>query len=131
MLWLLLLTVLNAGYVASAPSATVFYIANVLLHLVLGAASVVWLAFAFRRSPRVVPLVLAGVLGVYLIFAGATTDHRTILIAHISLAVAGLALLMPRWIAPLATLTLLALALRFGAPPQRIRNPKTVPLSMN
>ena len=130
MFWMLLVTVLNAAYVAAAPSATVFYIANVLLHLLLGAACVVWLGFAYRRSARVVPLVLAGVLGVYLTFAGATTDHRGILVAHIALAVAGLALLMPRWSAPLAVLAVLALALRFGAPPARIRNPKTVPLSM-
>ncbi|MGA2721902.1 MAG: tetratricopeptide repeat protein [Bryobacteraceae bacterium] len=131
MFWLLLMTVLNAAYVAAAPSATVFYIANVLLHLLLGTASVVWLGFAYRRSARVVPLVLAGVLGVYLAFVGATTDHRGILLAHIALAVAGLALLMPRWTAPLAALAVLALALRFGAAPERIRNPRTVPLSMN
>ncbi len=118
MLPFLILTVLNAAYVAAAPTATVFYIANVLLHLVLGAASVVWLAFTYRRSPKFIPLALAGVLGVYLIFAGATTDHRAILWAHIALAVIGLALLLPRCAAPLGLLTVLALGLRFGWTPQ-------------
>ena len=131
MFWLVLITVLNAAYVAAAPTPTVFYIANVLLHLLLGAATVVWLGYRYRRNPRVTPLVLAAGLGAYLTIAGATTDHRGILLAHIALAVAGLALLMPRWTAPLATLTILALALRFGGSPDRIRNPKTVPLSMN
>ncbi len=130
MFYLLLVTVLNAAYVGAAPSPTVFYIANVLLHLALGAASVVWLVFTYHRSPKVVPLAIAGVLGAYLIFAGATTDHRAVLIAHIALAVVGLALLLPRWTAPLGVLAGLALALRFGAPPQRIRNPRTVPLAM-
>ncbi|MGO9968964.1 MAG: tetratricopeptide repeat protein [Bryobacteraceae bacterium] len=131
MFWLLAVTVLNAAYVAAAPSATVFYIANVLLHLVLGATSVAWLGYTYRRHARVVPLVLAGVLGVYLIFAGATTDHRAILLAHIALAVIGLALLMPRWTAPLAALAVLALAIRFGPRPERIRNPNITPVSMS
>jgi Flp pilus assembly protein TadD len=131
MILLLILTVLNAAYVAAAPSATVFYIANVVLHLALGAATVIWLAFAYRRSPKLIPLALAGVLGVYLIFAGATTDHRAILWAHIALAVTGLALLLPRFAVPLGVLTLLALTLRFGTTPDRIRNSHTVPVSMN
>jgi hypothetical protein len=43
--------------------ATVFYIANVLLHLVLGAPlSSGWADW--RRSPRVLPLVVAGALDV-------------------------------------------------------------------
>jgi len=130
MLWVLLAAVLNAAYIAAAPAPTVFYIGNVLLHLVLGATVVVWLVGRYRRSARVGPLALAGALGVYLIFAGATRDHYAILIAHIALAVAGLALLMPRWTAPLAVLSVLAIALRFGTPPDRIRNPHTVPMTM-
>jgi Flp pilus assembly protein TadD len=130
MFWLLLVTVLNAAYVAAAPSPTIFYIGNVLLHLILGAASVVWLGRTYRSNARVVPLLLAGVLGVYLIFAGATTDHRAILLAHIALAVIGLALLMPRWTVPLAVLTVVAAALRFAPSPDRIRNPEVTPVSM-
>jgi Flp pilus assembly protein TadD len=131
MLPLLIVTLLNAAYVAAAPSPTVFYIGNVLLHLLLGAASVVGLALAYRRSPKIVPLLISAALGVYLIFVGATTDHRTVLIAHIVLAIAGLSILLPRWTAPILTLAVLSLALRFGAPPSYIRNPKTAPLSMN
>jgi Flp pilus assembly protein TadD len=131
MFWLFLAAVLNAAYVAAAPAATVFYIANVVAHLFLGAAVVVWLGYRYRGNLKVAPLVLAGLLGVYLMIAGATTDHRAILLTHIALAVVGLALLMPRWIAPLGALAVLAVALRFGAQVERIRNPEIVPVSMN
>jgi tetratricopeptide (TPR) repeat protein len=130
MIWLLLVMAVNAAYVAALPSATVFYIANVLLHLVLGAAVVLWLGWTWRRSPKVLPLVVAGAFGCYLIFTGATTDHRLVLWGHIVLAVVGLAILLPRWSAGFALLTVLAATLRFGAPPDRIRNPQLVPASM-
>jgi hypothetical protein len=42
----------------------------------------------------------------------------------------GLAILLPRWSAGFALLTVLAATLRFGAPPDRIRNPQVVPASM-
>jgi Flp pilus assembly protein TadD len=127
--WLILLALLNAAYVAALPSATVFYIANVLLHLALGAAVVIWLLLR-KRTARTVPLAIAGVLGVYLIFAGATTDHRTILLAHIALAVVGLAILLPRWRVPIAALTILAATLRLNPTEARIHNPRIVPVSM-
>src|SRR5258705_7019568 len=130
MMWLLLVMALNAAYVAALPAPTVFYIANVLLHLVLGAAVVVWLGFRWRRSVKVLPLILAGALGAWLIFAGATLPHRWILLLHVALAVVGLAILLPRWSAALAVLTVAALALRLGTPEARIRNPKVVPVSM-
>ncbi|HLH20535.1 MAG TPA: tetratricopeptide repeat protein [Bryobacteraceae bacterium] len=130
MLWVLFLMVVNAAYVSALPSATIFYVANVLLHIVLGAAGVGWLLYQFRRSPRAVPLAVAFVLGLYLIFAGATFDHRTILWAHVLFAVCGLALLKPRWTPALAATFALALALRFGRAPERIRNPRTVAATM-
>ena len=46
-------------------------------------------------------------------------------------AAIGLAILVPRSRIYLAALTVLAMGLRFGTPPQRIRNPKVVPVSMN
>ncbi len=132
MLWILLLvTSLNAAYVAALPAASLFYVANVLLHLVLGTATVVWLARTWRRSPKFVPLAAAAAIGVYLMFVGATTEHRWALWAHILLAVAGLMIFLPaRWRAGLAILAVIAAALRFGLPQDRIHNPKIVPVSM-
>ncbi|MSV31415.1 MAG: tetratricopeptide repeat protein [Bryobacterales bacterium] len=130
MTWLLVLMALNAAYVAALPLPNVFYVANVVLHLALGAAVVLWLGFQWKRSPKVVPLTLAGILGVYLIFAGATTDHRVTLWAHIALGVIGLAILLPRWRVSLALLALAAGGVRWGTPENRIRNPKEVPLAM-
>ena len=96
MVWLILLMLLNAAFVAAFPSPTVFYIVNVLLHPLLGLAVV---AVLFRKSPGAKRWVLAAaaLLGAYLLFAGATRDHFAILWGHIALAVAGMALLMPRW----------------------------------
>ena len=127
MLWLILFALLNAAYVAALPSATVFYVANVLLHLVLGAAVVIVLA---RRRLQFVPLLCAGLLGAYLIVGGATRDHWSILYAHIALAVIGLGILLPRWRVPILALTVLAGALRYYAPQDRIQNPKVVPIAM-
>jgi len=40
MLWVLFVMLANAAYVAALPSATILYVANVLLHIVLGTAGV-------------------------------------------------------------------------------------------
>lgn len=130
MRWLLLLLVVNAAYVAALPSATVFYVANVLLHLALGTITVVWLARIWGRNPKIAPLAVAAVLGGYLIFKGAVTENRWILWSHIALAVIGLVMLLPRWRIGILTLALVAAALRFGMPENRITNPQIVPVSM-
>src|SRR3954465_577313 len=127
---LLILAILNAAYVAALPSATVFYVANVLLHLVLGAAVAALLLYRNRDAWKALPLLVASLFGLYMTIAGATFDHRSIVIAHIALSVAGLAILLPRWTPALAVAAALALALRLGPAPDRIRNPKVVPASM-
>src|ERR1043166_2470389 len=109
---LLFLLIGNAAYVAALPSATIFYVANVLLHLVLGAAAVVWLFRIHRRSAKFIPLALAALLGVYLIFKGAVTTNRWVVAAHIAFAVAGLALLLPKSRSALAVLAVAAAVLR-------------------
>jgi len=129
--FLVVLAIINAAYVAALPSPTIFYVANVLLHLALGIAATVWLCWASRRSPKVIPLVAAGLLGVYLMARGATSDHRTVLALHIALAVVGLLMLVPRARTLVVALALAAVIFRFGRPDDRIRNPRTPPLSMS
>jgi Flp pilus assembly protein TadD len=132
MKWLLALLLVNAAYVAALPSPTIFYVGNVLLHVVLGLAGAVLLCWQWRRSPKAALLAVSALLGGFLLVKGAVYDNRWALWAHIALAVAGVALLLPvaRWRAGLAVLVVAAAALRFGAMPDRIRNPQTVALSM-
>ena len=124
------IALMNAAYVAALPSPTIFYVANVVLHLGLGAAAAGWLIWKWRRSGRMVPLLVASLAGAYLAVRGATTDHRTALWLHIGFAVLGLMILMPRARAAIAALAFLAAGLRFYQPPNRIRNSQNVPLSM-
>jgi tetratricopeptide (TPR) repeat protein len=127
---LLILLIANSAYLAALPAANLLYIANIPLHLILGIAVSAALIYQSRRSPKVIPLLAATIIGIYLIPAGATTDHYKILWAHIALAVIGLTLIKPRYTLTLATLTFCAAALRFGLPKDRIVNPKVVPLAM-
>src|SRR5580698_6265778 len=128
---LLVLLIANSAYLAGLPGANAFYIANIPLHLVLGIVVSAMLIRQSGRSARVLPLVAAALIGIYLIPAGATTDHYKIVWLHIGLAVAGIAFLKPRWTVSLAALTLVAAGLRFGLPKERIVNAKAVPTSMN
>jgi len=105
--WLLILSlglVLNSAYIAAFADPTVFYVANALLHPLLGVLAGVCLLVFVRRHRdwfRGVAaaftglfLVLAAALGIYLLFVGMTRPHSLALYAHVGTAVAGLALLL-------------------------------------
>src|SRR3954471_14277072 len=89
---------IQSAYVAAAPSATLFYYANVALHVLLGAtvviASVVALA-AFRlrfngpQSAGAILTAAGAAFGVALTFVGATSPHHSMLLAHAGASVAG------------------------------------------
>jgi Flp pilus assembly protein TadD len=127
---LLVLLIANSAYLAALPQANLLYIANIPVHLILGTLVCAILIWQSKKSPKIIPLLLAALIGLYLIPAGATTDHYKILIAHIALAIAGLALIKPRYTLTLATLTFIAAALRLGLPKDRIANPTTIPTAM-
>lgn len=130
MIPLLILLIANAAYLAALPAANLFYIANIPLHLALGVIVCAMLIWRSRHTAKIIPLLAAALIGLYLIPAGATTGHYKILWVHVALGVAGLAFLKPRWTLTLATLTFVAAALRFGLPKDRIVNPKIVPTAM-
>ena len=74
---LFLVLLVNTAYVAAFSSATIFYMTNVLGHVVLGALLTIALLFVLRRSgllrgaPAAVGfLLLAFVLGAILTYAG-------------------------------------------------------------
>lgn len=79
---------LNSVYLSALPSATIFYMANVLLHLALGAGFLVLLRLRGWMWPGL-PIFLSVLPALYLIRYGAIRDHRMWLWAHIALAVAG------------------------------------------
>jgi tetratricopeptide (TPR) repeat protein len=131
--WVIVLLLASAAYVAALPSATLVYVAGILLHAGLGVLVTAWLAAAIWRAKqraRYVLLALSAALGIYLIFAGATRQHFPVLWIHIALAVLGLLILFPRLRTATVVLLIAAVTLRFGRPDDRIRNPRNVPLSM-
>ena len=127
---LYLLTLLNAAYLSAFPTATLFYVANLLLHLAVGTALTLWLIWKWRVSAKGLPLALTLLTGLYLTVRGATSDHRLILLLHIALALSCLLVLFPRLRVVTVTLALLAAMIRLTTPLDHIHNPKTAPLSM-
>jgi tetratricopeptide (TPR) repeat protein len=86
--------IVNSAYLVSFAQASIFYEANVLLHLGLG---LVLAALAIRWAPRYPrecgAFVAAALPAVYLAFAGNTLQHRWALWLHIALALTAVALI--------------------------------------
>src|SRR4029077_10283177 len=80
----LIVLLINTAYISAFASPTIFYMGNVLLHLVLGVVLTVALLFLMRQFPLAAGffLIAAG-LGVLLAIRGNTLDHRWALVAHI------------------------------------------------
>jgi len=152
---LFLVLLVNTAYIAAFPAATIFYMGNVLVHLVLGVvlavAVAVTLAMGRARTlprPALVFFAIALVAGVYLAWAGNVRENRWILWAHILSAGLGVAALIPfAWragrsaqfqrafaacIALLVILPSVAAGYHrlFPRASDRIRNPLHVPASM-
>ena len=142
------LLILNSAYLAAGSWATVLYMANVLLHVVLGllaAAGFGWLLWrrpAIRRGLRwpATLLLLSAGLGILLIFAGNTRSNAWALWTHIGLALAGVVWLVltrtRRTLirSGLAVVIVLPMAWRLthgpAGPEDVIRNQTEAPLSM-
>ncbi|MBV8820667.1 MAG: hypothetical protein JO022_20065, partial [Acidobacteriaceae bacterium] len=79
------LLLVNTAYVAALPSATIFFVANVLLHVVLGLAASAGLVWVLRSRASYSGWVLgfAALTGVWLIFAGATRSNHWIVALHV------------------------------------------------
>ena len=149
-----LILLLNSAYLLAFPSATLFYVANALLHVGLGAVLVLAFWWLLHKDPEMARrvwvargfMLLATLLGVYLAVFGATRDHNWVLWIHIGAAVVGSAALLvyvssrwPRFHRPFAivltTLILVPLAAfsyrnAFPDKADRIHNPLTAPLAM-
>jgi tetratricopeptide (TPR) repeat protein len=149
---------LNSLYLGARADASVFYFANVGLHVVLGLGATALGAALVRRHWRgldalqrsaAVTLGAGALLGVALLFTGATRAFRPLLHAHIILIAVGAVLILAalrrptwlatprgarRWVAAAAVLFLAAPAARWVAdlapPEHRIVNPPLPPLEM-
>ncbi len=150
-----LILLVNAGYLAAFASATLFYMGNVLFHVLLGIGLALGLLWSLRKpdsAARRAPVatLLFGITllaGGYLTWQGSLLELRPVLIAHIVAGVLGTAALIP-WIRRQATpgfrkgfqyacivmvgLPLLTLGYRRAAPNQadKIVNPPVAPISM-
>ncbi len=92
--------IFNSVYLAAFGTASLFYVANALLHPVLGiVVGVLFLAFVLRHreafsgfwgTGSLLLLGLAVAFGLYLVFVGMTRPHSMALYAHVGLAIAGL-----------------------------------------
>lgn len=98
----LFILILNSAYLFAFDDPTIFYIANVLLHLGLGLLLLFLLVLMFRRISKLlnpigraslILLLIAGLLGAALIFTGSGTHYHWLLHSHIAAAVAGVLLL--------------------------------------
>lgn len=156
-----LILLVNTAYVAAFSSATVFYMANVLFHLVLGVAVSLAVIFTIRKRKdllRGAPVALiffalALIFGVVLTYAGNIYANRWILWSHIVAAAIGVLALVPFVVKQVnagegwtqfrkgfAVAVVLLFALpavmigyrkAFPDPHDRITNPPTAPISMD
>ena len=87
-----LVLLINSAYLISFGEPTLFYIGNVLLHIVLGVVLIVpFIVYVCKRfdgmsiigKGGVISLGIGAISGVYLMFVGATTPNRWLLILHI------------------------------------------------
>ena len=133
--WALAILLLNTAYLAAFASPTVFYFANVVLHMVLGVALAAFFAVqvvrrrlqpsqAHRTAVRALIVLSAIVLaagtgfGILIMVAGAAGRWRWLLPVHIGLMLAGGA--------PLLAIAA-ATRLRTGGPRERRRATRTGP----
>jgi Tetratricopeptide repeat/Cytochrome c554 and c-prime len=141
--WAILAVLLvNTAYVSAVHPATVFYMGNVLLHLVLGVALSVAALLVLPRRAALLFLLASAALGLYLAFAGNTSDHRWFLWSHITVGFLAVLLLgmyvkRPALYGGFLAVLLVGAALphlyarRHPNPSDRIHNPSSAPVSMN
>ena len=89
----MLLLLLNSAYIWAFHPPTVFYMANVLLHLGLGSVLAGLAASTIKRTPLLGCFLAAALAGLYLAVAGNTHNHQAILWLHIVLGISAVVVL--------------------------------------
>jgi tetratricopeptide (TPR) repeat protein len=93
----------NSALLWAFPSATAFNVANLLLHVGLGALLGVAALFLARVDVRVGWLIAAAVSGAALAIVGNTRDHRVVLLIHVVISLSAFAVWFARTHRLLAT----------------------------
>jgi len=138
----LALLLINSALLWAFPLATAFNVANLLLHVGLGAAVGIVALLLVRQEPRHGWTLAAAASGAVLAYVGNTRDHHIVLAIHVAVALVGVAVLLARretftlgkLAGAAATLVVLAgLADRYWIkhPENSIANSLLVPVSMN
>ncbi|MGH9674332.1 MAG: multiheme c-type cytochrome, partial [Bryobacteraceae bacterium] len=139
---LLIAVILNSAYLAAFATPSVFYMANVLMHIVLGLAlllAVAW--FWWERKLAILAMLPAALLGGYLMMVGSLREHNWALMGHQFFAVLAVLLLLlvnDHWRRAVHRSAIVALGLVAAGflgmwwpqPTHRIRNPRVTPAAM-
>ena len=131
----------NSALLWAFPTATAFNVVNLLLHVDLGAALGMGALLLSRAEPRLISIPIAAGSGVLLAVIGNTRDHRAVLLIHVVISLAAVAVLFSRkqnwfWarISALAAGLVLVGGVSFRwlvpHPEDHIVNSRIVPLSM-
>jgi tetratricopeptide (TPR) repeat protein len=137
----LAILLVNSALLWAFPAATAFNVANLLLHVALGAVLGIVAVLFLRADLRLAWIAIAAASGALLAYLGNTRDHQAILLTHVAISLAAFAIFFARrGTVRLAALASVAagLVLIAGAGyrtwrPQagdRIVNSRVVPLSM-
>ncbi len=134
-----LLLLVNSGYLWGFPDPNVFYITNILAHIVGGAVVVAGLMMLRDYRRALIPLTLVLVTGVVLAKMGAIRPNQWLLVAHIfvglgaAVAMAMVAKGRVPMVVGLASVLAVGGFLKermFPDPSHRIKNPKVVAINM-
>ena len=93
--WCFAALLLNTAYIAAFAEPTVFYMGNVLAHLIGGVVFTLLALTVFPRSVSLVLVVLT-LVGLYLAKAGNTFDQKWVLWTHIGFGILFTAMAL-RW----------------------------------
>jgi 4-amino-4-deoxy-L-arabinose transferase-like glycosyltransferase len=92
----LAILLVNSALLWAFPTATAFNVANLLLHVALGAALGIAALLVARQEPRLGWTVMAALSGGVLAYMGNTRDHQAILLIHIVVSLLAVAVLFAR-----------------------------------
>ncbi|HZS56019.1 MAG TPA: tetratricopeptide repeat protein [Bryobacteraceae bacterium] len=133
---------INSALLWAFPTATAFNVANLLLHIGLGAALGIAALFFSRADIRFSWLAAAALTGILLALIGNTRDHRVVFLVHVVISLCAFTVWFARLrrfrlvqvsIAAAAAVLLAGVAFRWIIPrsEDHISNSRTVALSMN